>query len=730
MILGSSPSRGILAFQFKANTIEILHRNQMPNTVLDMICASSKGFDDDCLVACGFGDSSIVGLFRENIPVCTEMRSDQIFRGCTGIWMLREYNSDKHHSILAVSFVKSTILLRLVGESLFEDITDFYGVDLRRRTLAIENTEAGSFLIQVCPDRVIICKSNVGQVAGEVLADWKRDLDTGGADLDFFSAAIINDHVFALRSGFIEIFQCRTTRGAPSVILSLQLAMPPCTSSFAVYPLGTSGPPNPQKYCFGFIVAASYNEEICLWNVYFDDGSNRVDQICTYVLEDCDFAVNEMQFFKDAYGARLALGGRDGRLIVLGVKQEEDSVSIRPLASVHAGKRPVQLSRTRLSGLSACIFALSGQASLLDETEDGVFSLTPVLHRADHLVRWSVLNSNESLFRFVVVEHESMGTFTTSLQVTPRIEAFLDVCCARFIMHRPQQGQLIVVSSPGRSEQESFISSGSWANNAPAVEVYGLNDEELLFKSVLATGDIVTCAALLGDSGFIIIGLQIQNVGQVRILKIPPNFIDRNARRRQSLPSQQLSRGGVSQLIFSCDAGFPHKVNAVSVVDVVNDGEFRVLVAAGSELHLIEVNTVAESMDFLLTECWRSDILAVSVDPESRLVAVSTCRGGLDIFSLLTNQANIELAQQWSSSSSVLIGRLLWNDGFLIGSDRRGFIHFIHAGSFKKSTVALDDIPCALSIRRKTKSLLVSTITGAIVEIGLPVPQEHVDSVN
>jgi hypothetical protein len=645
--------------------------------------------------------------------------------------MLREYNSDKHHSILAVSFVKSTILLRLVGESLFEDITDFYGVDMRRRTLAIENAEAGSFLIQVCPDRVIICKSNVGQVAGEVLAGWKRGPpDIDAASLDFSSAAIINDHVFAMRSGFIEIFQCRTTRGAPSVILLLQLTVPSCTSSFAVYPLGVSGSSSPQKHGSGFIVAASFNGEIQFWNVYFDDGSNRVDRICTHVLEDCDFVANEMQFFKDAYGARVALGGRDGRLIILGVKQEEDSLAIMPLTSVYAGKRPVQLSRTRLSGLSACIFALSGQASLLDETDDGVFSLTPVLHRADHLVRWSVLNSSESHFRFVVVEHESMSTFTTSLQVTPRIEALLDICCARFIMHRPQQGQLVVVSSPGRSEQDASISSGSWASNAPAIEVYSLNDEELLFKSVLATGDIVTCAALLGDSGFIIIGLQIQNVGQVRILKIPPTFIDRNARRRQSLPPQQLSRGGVSQLVFSCDAGFPHKVNAVTVVDIINDGKFRVLVAAGPELHFVEVNTVTESMDFLLTECWRSDILAIAVDPESRLFAVSTCRGGLDIFSLLTNQTSIEFAQQWSSSSSVLIGRLLWNNGFLIGSDRRGFVHFIHAGSFKKSTVALDDIPCALSIRRKTKSLLVSTITGAIIEIELPVPQEHVDSVN
>ncbi len=57
----------------------------------------------------------------------------------------------------------------------------------------------------------------------------------------------------------------------------------------------------------------------------------------------------------------------------------------------------------------------------------------------------------------------------------------------------------------------------------------------------------------------------------------------------------------------------------------------------------------------------------------------------------------------------MLVDRLLWYNGQIIASDRRGFVHFIEANSFSKRTVALDDIPCAISVRQKTNSVLISS---------------------
>lgn len=723
ILLCYTPSNGLFVYLVASNGARLLNRTSEKNIVTSMVCSSAKkAGDEECLVSYGFGDVAAIGTFREDVPVTIEMRSDPLFRGCTGLWMLRRYNSDKHHSVLAVSFVKSTMLLKLTGEGNFEDASEFYGVDMYRQTLAIENAEVGSFLIQVCPDRILICKSNFGEEAGEFLADWKASNQE--TEYCFTSAVVVNDHVFALDVKICQlvIFQCRTTRGSTSIALASSITVGPGTSAFAVYGLGESnreraGSPRVRP---GFIIAftAGKASQIGLLQVLADENSTIINE--NSPVEFSDFVVNELQFTRGPFGPRLIAGGREGQLAIFSVSQDEErSVQLVRMTDLKVGNRPVQLLRARFPGLHASIFALSGPASLVVERESGIFTLLQVLPRADHMVRYASPIETDGVYRFIAIEHESMAVFRTILQRVPRLEPSVPIICARHVMTKlhGSMGQItIVVGSPNKAEQDSPYLLGCWTSQAPTIEVYSQFDDELLFSTTLASGDVVTCASLINNSDLVAVGLQVQNVGQVQVFKIP---VGTDRARRRSLPAGQ-TRGGVPQLVFAYDRGFPHPITAVTDLGELG-GVNRILIAAGPELHIVQLDRKDHCY------LWREDVHAVAAAPgATSLIAISTLRGGLELYAIDEDAEEAGISdKKWSCPLPCLVNKLLWcGTNVLAASDRRGFVHLIDTSSLahvKWITVPLDDdIPCAIAYRSPTNSLIVATITGAVVEIPLP----------
>lgn len=752
----------------------------------------------------GLGEAARLGTFEENIPLSIDYRSDPIFRGSTGIWMLKQYGMDRHHSMLAVSFVCSTILLQieLTGDSMtMTDLSEFYGIDTHRRTLAIENATNGSFLIQVCPNRVLVFKSNSSrEQAGEVIAEWSPEHDEStpmvDTDISFSSAQIINDHTFALetRNRQFFIFQCKTGRGAASITKLTSFLIPAETTAFAIYPLheAGSGSLSPRAAAVArseYILACASLTSLTFWKIHIEENGQRIDELHT-MPSSTSSPVNEMKFVRGpSREARLHLGCRDGSLLVMRVtSQDQQSIACEEIYIATVGKRPVQLVPLSLPKEQRAMLILSGGAMLLSEDEQ--FNLELVMPKADHLVRWVYQQSSGARredgddfssegcagIRFVAIAHETLLIGHSTLKATRRIVPRQALPNARHLL--VSGNYLICVASPFRSLLDSPMGMRG-AALPPEVVVYhrspsgGVEDEFILHRSVLAAGDLVMSACIVsnvgGSSGSInestavtiAIGMQVHSVGQLRILRLPNPVGASTAaqstpgRRRHSIPPTQGqgalgspslaggscssasanvastpqmvstgrsgAGGGPTQLIFACDAGFPHPVSAVAAV-----GPNSLLVAAGPEIHLVRLE--GDSIKFVRTETWRSSIHALASNGRG-IMAVASQRGGLELFQFKGDVENEDglLVRLWGSALPDLVDRLLWCRVDLVAAtDRRGMLHFLQLTGDKEPTIRKishhlpSDIPMTMTLRPTGGDLLVATISGLIYEFPLP----------
>lgn len=433
LLIGYSVAKGTKIYRIFPETGENprLIASPMETSIIHDLCCDFRGrADEEIFLACGVGERALVGSFQEDIPVKVEIKSDQLFRGCTGIWMLREYNSDKHHSMLAVSFVQSTVLLKLTTDintsslgGCMEDISQYYGLDMYQRTLAMENSETGSFLIQVCPKRILIFKSNYSETTREVVvAEWRVDGSYGGKE--FSSARIIKDLVFALdsQSSLLSIFYCRTTRGAAGITLITTLGVPLRSVAFAVNLLCDSEKSTKLGANYILVVGTLEGNQSCLhfWRAVLGPNTSQLDLLQVLPFEE-DQAVNEMQFLRDS---TLVVGLRSGLVLIFSFSGIRGSFSVQKNCSLVAGTRPVQLLCTHLSGLTPRIITLAGPASLLAEDGSGGFDICRIVPRADHIVRWAMadqLSLDKEIHRFVLIEHESMVLISTPLVFITRI---------------------------------------------------------------------------------------------------------------------------------------------------------------------------------------------------------------------------------------------------------------------------------------------------------------------
>ena len=179
------------------------------------------------ILASGFGDTARLMSFQTDIPVSVDFRSDQFFRAATNMWLLKQYGVDRHQSMLVVSFVQSTIIFGLEsndnwGSLNLVDLSEFFGMETLQRTLAIENSIAGSYVIQVCPDCVVVFKSNCHreQAAGPLcvwkLSECENFLQQSPS---IFLANILHDVIFAVdvANQVLMVFQVKIARGSAMI---------------------------------------------------------------------------------------------------------------------------------------------------------------------------------------------------------------------------------------------------------------------------------------------------------------------------------------------------------------------------------------------------------------------------------------------------------------------------------------------------------------------------------
>lgn len=677
--------------------------------------------EEECYVSLVIDDRTTCGRFREDIPVTLDFKSDQLFRGCTGLFTLKEYAADSSPSFILVSFVNSTLIFGVSSSGIMEEISEFFGLETSQPTLGIKNMDANSCFIQICPYKIRITKSIKKNLSDKFLAEW---IARGSA---VFSTAVIHDNVvFALDSvqGSVSILSCRVLRDSASIVLESSFAIESNTSAFTVY---ASDSKFDKEFTAHYLIAtASFDAKECdqwisiyklaknseIWThskLFFD--SYRISSI-----------VNDLKFWKSPFGVRLLVGTRCGSLYIHQVPEnfESNVDQLLLLKSVEIGDRPLQFRCESNELNPESVFLLCGPSFLLMETAFGKFDLQKILPRADHIVYWSSLPSNKTMFQFFAIEHENLLFFSTPLDKIPRFEPWrIGIASSSKFLSIPNESDLILLTSNNNLSQESI--------HDECIEVQNRITKEILAKELFGPEERVTCGAFLGDSELVVIGLKSGNAGQIRIYSLPCARERTLSRRRGVLASSRSQT--ISLLILEADAGFPNPVASVNYVGKSSTNSLRFLASSDCDLHFLDFDIEEQVLTFIRTESWRQLFRNIAVFPASNIFAVTGTGGGVDIFSIEDKGTSetIGVSRIGFCEGPYLTDKIVWcSEKSFAATDRRGFVHIFSCYDNSKfnfemrRTVFLEGhIPCAMAFRSSSNSLIVSTIRGAILEITL-----------
>lgn len=720
-VYAASLKNGLAAYFMDPISLEFRTSSE---TVLDhaivtqLEASRRKSGEEDCFVSFSVGDKSIFGKYLEDIPVVLECKSDQLFRGSTGLWALREYTSDTEPSFLLVSFVKSTLLFEVAESGCLEEISEFFGLEICQRTISIKNMEGSSCYIQVCPDKIRVMKSIKKSLTGDFMAEWTSPNST------CFSAAVIHDnYIFALESDqcSMSIFSSRATRETAAVLLESRFAIALSTAAFAVQPLELR---SRQEGHDSFLVASvgldtdCCEQQLSLYKIIRDDNSwSHV----RWLSSPYHFAspINDMKFWRGPFGIRLLIGTRDGTLNIYHVEDcELGSDRLSLLKTLSIGQRPIQI-RCEPSGLDHdSVFVLCGPSLLLREASTGEFLLQRILPRADQMVYWS--QSSNANFQFFGIEHENLLFFSTPLVQIPRFEPW----------QADMSSSLQLLSIAGDSDLLLLVSSAFDSQDSPTnefVEIQHRLTKEVLAREFFGSEEHVTCGTFIGESDAVVIGLRTVNSGQIRIFGLP-SVRERPIPRRRGVSASHRAPAAPS-LILEADAGFPHPVTNLRYMGKSCTNTFRFLATSDSDLHLLEFDAPKQLLTFRRTESWRQLFRNVVPIPRASVFAVTGTGGGVDIFSLDDKKSpgSVEFLRVGFCEGAYLIDKLVWcSEESLAITDRRGYVHVFSSNgtpeynfSERRSVFLNGHIPCAMTFRHSTCSLLVSTIRGAILELSV-----------
>lgn len=665
-----------------------------------------------------------VGLFREDIPILREYRSDPLFRAATGIWLLTRYSVDHFPSIAVISFVSSTILLHIKEEEgVFVERSELFGLKVNEKTIAIANSWAGSFLIQVCPQTIVVCRSNVS----EEFADEEMTEFNLSPEESIKEAVISRDHIFALDlvKSTLTLFRCRIGRGSSKIIKISSLDVPRQTLHLTVLPLNE----DPEKHAsqalprnlasqivLKFLLALANSTSVRFWLITISENSADVEELGSLIFIETSSLINDLRLLCHGEEYLLLCGLCNGFCEIyklLNIREKRPSTKF--IARVQTGQRPVRFVKD-WQGTCDYNLVLSGQVYNLKIEGDSV-QVESLRVRADFLVFWNNKENNKNAwtlsYRFLAIEHEALLMFTSSIKGAARIHPFVLHKECRLIYSVPQTNIIYSIGTPithGHVKNHENISANNQEILAflayfPAGKEF---EVDLLSRMALSPEEIITSITAI-DEEHIVVGMCVKEVGQIRVFRCQPNA----NKRRQSLPLSptlsKMSNAASNQLISTCHVAFPHPVQAICTS---KRGSGLLLVAAGPELHLLKVNKT--NATFIQTEAWRSKVVAM-VGNDDNLIAIASQLGGLQLFKI-KEQTN--LIKVWGSAQPDLIDSMCWfNEHILTAADRRGMIHWLQVNNdtmeVQRTMAKLaNDIPIAIGINHKEPSLIAYGVSG------------------
>ncbi|KAI1320384.1 hypothetical protein EDD11_001186 [Mortierella claussenii] len=130
---------GVVAFKEEEDGIDVYAVASLQNSspVVDFCAQEPLLPGRDSLFLCsGMKEEGALKRVRSGISVTSSGSSgSELFAGATGLWSLKENSSDAFESILVVSFIQSTKLMRSIGGDSLEEIGEDCGIDISQATV-------------------------------------------------------------------------------------------------------------------------------------------------------------------------------------------------------------------------------------------------------------------------------------------------------------------------------------------------------------------------------------------------------------------------------------------------------------------------------------------------------------------------------------------------------------------------------------------------------------------
>ncbi|KAL2651850.1 hypothetical protein R1flu_019978 [Riccia fluitans] len=190
--------------------------------ILDFTLVDYHGEKQDQMFACcGVGREGAIRVIRNGISVEKLLSTPPLYQGVTGLWTLRMFQHDKHHSFFVMSFVQETRVLS-VGVN-FVDISDAVGFDSSASTLTCGLIEDG-WIAQVCSTKVLLCAPTVvAHPAGDVSSVPRRKTWKPRGACVSLGAVTKGSVILALsRPGLLLILGTRLTVGGGVELVEIQ----------------------------------------------------------------------------------------------------------------------------------------------------------------------------------------------------------------------------------------------------------------------------------------------------------------------------------------------------------------------------------------------------------------------------------------------------------------------------------------------------------------------------
>ncbi|KAG0227500.1 hypothetical protein BGX31_006992 [Mortierella sp. GBA43] len=162
---GDHGDGGVLAIRDEEEEIELFAITEVQNSspIMDF-CVREPSFPgrDSLYVCSGMKSQGALKRIRSGVSIESSGKSGQsFFSGTTGLWSIKENDTDTFDSFIVVSFVNSTKLMRSGEGGSLDDIGDGFGLDLTQPTIHSGRLRDG-MIFQVLWSGVVVAEMATG----------------------------------------------------------------------------------------------------------------------------------------------------------------------------------------------------------------------------------------------------------------------------------------------------------------------------------------------------------------------------------------------------------------------------------------------------------------------------------------------------------------------------------------------------------------------------------------